>query len=458
VPVDRAGIEMNVSGEDQAVVPDEAYPSARVAWGTVFVLFVFYIFAMVDRQVMTMLVDPIRHELNLSDVQASLLLGLSFALFYTTMGLAIGWFADRYSRRVLIAVSVALWGVASAACGLANSFGALFLARVLVGIGEAALAPAAYSMLSDSFPRRRLTLALAVFTIGGMVGVAIAMFAGGLVVQFGAAHGHVTLPIVGELSAWRLVFLCTGVPGPLIALLAFLIPEPVRTGRQSHASGQTPARLREFLRQHGRLLLWFCIGFGGLNMIVNTMIAWVPTLLIRNMQVAPARIGLLIGFELLFAALPGQIFCGWWIDRRAARGMSDSYIRYFLFVLPGAVPCAILALLSHSVFWTIVGLMPLYFIAMPFAGAASAALQIVTPNEFRGRISALFLMITTLIGLGLGPTLVAAVSTAIDPSGHGIGTGLAIVIAGAAALAMGALGRATRHLRVATIPTATPLP
>jgi MFS family permease len=440
---------MNVSGENRPVVPDAAYPSARVAWGTVFVLFIFYIFAMVDRQVMTMLVDPIRHELNISDVQASLLLGLSFALFYTTMGLAIGWFADRYSRRVLIAISVALWGVASAACGLADSFGTLFLARMLVGIGEAALAPAAYSMLADSFPRRRLTLALAVFTIGGMVGVAIAMFAGGFVVQFGAAHGRVTLPIMGELSAWRLVFLCTGLPGPLIALLAFLIPEPIRTGRLT-AIGQAPARLRQFVRQHGRLLLWFCIGFGGLNMIVNTMIAWVPTVLIRNMQVAPARIGLLIGFELLFAALPGQIFCGWWIDRQAARGMSDSYLRYFLFVVPLAVPCAILALLSHSVFWTVVGLMPLYFIAMPFAGAASAALQIVTPNEFRGRISALFLMITTLIGLGLGPTLVAAVSTAIDASGHGIDKGLAIVIAGAAVLAMGALGGARKHLRAAT--------
>jgi len=437
---------MFIGAASDAAEP-ESYPSAPVAWGTVVILFVFYIFAMVDRQVMTMLVDPIRRDLKIGDVQVSLLLGLSFALFYTTMGLAIGWFVDRYSRRLLIAISVALWGVASAACGVASSFGALFLARMLVGVGEAALAPAAYSMLSDSFPRRRLTLALAVFTIGGMVGVAIAMFAGGLVVQFSAQHGQVTVPILGTISAWRLVFLCTGLPGPLVALMAFLIPEPRRTGRLVVAIGQAPARIGHFLRQKGRLLAWLCIGFGGLNMIVNTMVAWVPTLLIRNMGVSPGKIGLLIGFELLFAALPGQIVCGWWIDRNAARGMRDAYLRYFLFILPIAVPCGVLALLSGSLSWTMIGLMPLYFIAMPFASASSAALQIITPNEFRGRISALFLMATTLIGLGLGPTLVAATSTAIDPSGHALGKGLAIVVTGAAMLAMAMLIFAARHFR-----------
>ncbi|MDB5670567.1 MAG: hypothetical protein JWO25_1526, partial [Alphaproteobacteria bacterium] len=138
-----------------AAMPDAGqFPSPRRAWATVAILFVFYIFAMVDRQVMTMLVDPIRHDLRIGDVQASLLLGLSFALFYTTIGLLMGWFVDRFSRRTLIGISVALWGLACAACGLADSFAELFVARVLVGVGEAALGPAAYSILSDSFPRR----------------------------------------------------------------------------------------------------------------------------------------------------------------------------------------------------------------------------------------------------------------------------------------------------------------
>ena len=435
-----------------AAMPDACgFPSPRRAWATVAILFVFYIFAMVDRQVMTMLVDPIRHDLRIGDVQASLLLGLSFALFYTTIGLLMGWFVDRFSRRTLIGISVALWGLACAACGLADSFAELFVARVLVGVGEAALGPAAYSILSDSFPRRRLTLAMAVFTTGGLIGVVIAVFAGGLVTQFSQTHGAVTMPLLGQVGSWRLVFLVTGLPGPLLALLAWLVQEPVRTGRA--ALSDSTAALIPFLRRNGRLILWLCLGFGGLNMIVNNIVAWVPTHLKRSLDLPPAEVGLVIGAILLLVALPGQIFCGWWIDRRVARGRADAYLRYFIIALPFAVPCGIAGLLSPGLAGFMVGTAPLYFVAMPFAGAASAAIQVVTPNEFRGRVSALFIMATTLIGLGVGPTLVAAVSTALDPSGKAIGRGLAIVVAGAAILAIFALSLAARRFR-ATMATA----
>jgi MFS family permease len=428
---------------------DETGPPARGrAWATVAVLFIFYIFAMVDRQVMTMLVDPIRRELGISDVQAGLLLGLSFALFYTTVGLAMGWIVDHFSRRGLIAASVALWGLASAACGVAHSFGELFAARVLVGVGEAALGPAAYSLLADSFPRRRLALAMAVYTIGGLIGVIIAMFGGGLLVQFSADHGRVALPLLGPVSAWRLVFFLTGLPGPLLAFLAFLVPEPARGGKLAESAGDAAA-LMPFLKRNARLLFWLCLGFGGLNMIVNNIVAWVPTYLGRSLHLPPATIGLIIGSVLIAVALPGQLVCGWWIDRSRSRGMRDAYMRYFIVALPIALACGVAGILSGRLAPFILGMAPLYFVAMPFAGAASAAIQVVTPNEFRGRVSALFIMATTLLGLGIGPILVAALSTAIDPSGHAIGTGLAIVVAGAGAVAVAALLMATRPFRAA---------
>lgn len=420
--------------------------SGRTAWLTVAILFVFSVFAMVDRQIMTMLVDPIRKDLGISDVQISLLIGLSFALFYTTFGLGMGWLADRTSRRNLIAVSVGLWGLASAACGLADSFGELFLARVLVGVGEAALGPAAYSMISDAFPRNKLALPMSVYIMGGLVGGAVAILTGGFVIHWSVTHASVSLPLLGTLSSWRLVFIVTGLPGPLLALLALLVPEPARTGR-AIAGAPGASRLGGFLKHHGVLLTGLCIGFGCLSMIVNSTFSWSPTILGRTLHIAPIAIGLIVAALLLFAAVPGQLFSGMWVDRQWSRGKSGIHLRFYVVALPLAAISGALALLSNSPWWFTLGMVPLYFIAMPFLGIASAAIQLFTPNEYRGRVSALFIMVVTLIGFGVGPTLVAALSTSLDASGMQIGTALAIVITGAATLAVVTLGLSLERFR-----------
>lgn len=426
-------------------------PSRRVAWLTVGVLFVYSVFAMVDRQIMTMLVDPIRRDLGISDIQVSLLLGFSFAIFYTTIGLVMGWIADRTSRRALIAVSVALWGMASAACGLASSFSELFIARMLVGVGEAALGPAAYSMISDSFPRHRLSLAMSVFIMGGLAGGAIAILAGGFVVAWSTTHASVALPFVGELHSWRLVFFVTGLPGPFLALLALLFPEPARIGRGSASGAGSGAHLVRFLKENGALLALMCIGFGALSMIVNSTFAWSPTVMGRTMQVPPVQIGMTIAALLVFAGLPGQIATGWWVDRQHAKGDVTANLRIFLFTLPFAIPAGIIGLLSGNVAVFAAAMIPQYFFAMTFLGVAAAALQLITPNELRGRVSALFTMIITLIGFGAGPTLVAVISTSLDASGLAIGKALAIVIGGAAVTAIVMLAIALPRFRTASL-------
>jgi MFS family permease len=426
-----------------AAFDNRASPPARIGWTTVLILFVFYVFAMVDRQVMAMLVDPIRHDLNISDVKVSLLLGLSFAIFFSTIGLFMGYLVDRISRRTLIAVSVALWGISCAACGLAGSFGELFLARMLVGVGEAALGPAAYSMLSDSFPPHRMSLAMSIYSAGGLVGGAIAILGGGVIVEFSRSHGQIVLPMVGALSSWRLVFFLTGLPGPLLALLAFLVPEPARTGRLAAAPGPPSAGVGSFIREHWKLLVLLCLGYGGLNMIINNVFAWSPTFMKRSLGMAPVDVGLTIAALLLFCAVPGQTVIGWWTDRQAAHGRSDSYLRYFVLFVPLAVPTAVAGLLGGSPLWFALGTAPLFFVAMPFMGAAAAALQRITPNEYRGRITALFLMITMLIGIGAGPTLVALISTALDPAGKAMGDALAIVVTASAAVAVACLAAAS---------------
>ncbi len=432
-----------------------SYPPARVAWITVLILFVYSVFAMVDRQIMTMLVDPIRRDLGISDVQASLLLGLSFALFYTTIGVVMGWFADRISRRALIGTSVAIWGLASAACGLASNFTELFIARVLVGIGEAALGPAAYSMIADSFPRHRLSLAMSVFIMGGLVGGALAILAGGFIIAWSINHASVAIPLIGDLHSWRLVFFITGVPGPLLALLAFLCHEPARTGRAAHNGTTTPVGLFSFLRQNAVLLGLLCTGFGGMSMIVNSTFAWSPTILSRTLDVSPVHIGFVIAGLIAFVGLPGQLATGWWVDRQNARGDMSANLRLFLLTLPFAAASGIAALVSGHVATFAIGMVPHYFFAMTFLGVAAAALQLVTPSELRGRVSALFIMIITLIGFGIGPTLVAAISTAIDPSGMAIDRALAIVIGSAATVATLSLALALPRFRAVLRETQT---
>lgn len=425
------------------------FPSTKAAWTSVAVLFVYSVFAMVDRQIMTMLVDPIRRDLGISDVEASLLLGLSFALFYTTVGVAMGWLADRLSRRVLIGISVALWGLASAACGLASNFTELFIARMLVGVGEAALGPAAYSMIADSFPRHRLSFAMSVFIMGGLVGGAIALLAGGFVISWSSEHASIALPLIGDLHSWRLVFFVTGIPGPLLALLVLLFREPARLAGKPGADGAGTVNLTRFLRRNWVLLALLCVGFGAMSMIVNSTFAWTPTVLGRTFQASPIHIGLVMSLLVIFAGLPGQMATGWWVDRRHADGDFSANLRIFPLTLPLAASCGILALLSGQLLVFGVAMIPHYFFAMTFLGVAAAALQMITPSALRGRVSGLFIMIITLIGFGLGPTLVAVISTALDPEGMAIGKALAVVIGGAAFVATLSLTLALKRFREA---------
>ena len=160
-----------------------SWPPAPAAWYTVGLLFVAYTFSFVDRFILTLLIEPIKQDFNLSDTGVSLLVGFAFVIFYTFLGIPIGRLADRVNRRNLIVAGITLWSCMTALCGMARGFGSLFVARVGVGVGEAALSPAAYSMIADLFPPKKLGRALSVYTAGAFVGVGLALIVGGLVVQ-----------------------------------------------------------------------------------------------------------------------------------------------------------------------------------------------------------------------------------------------------------------------------------
>ena len=210
----------------------EDYPNQIYAWYVVAVLTVAYIFSFVDRQIINLLVEPIREDLQLTDTQISLLQGIAFALFYTLMGIPIARLADVSNRRAIIAVGVFLWSLMTAMCGLAKSFGQLFAARIGVGVGEAALSPPAYSLFTDYFPPGKVTRAIAVFTGGSFLGAGLAYIIGGFVVDFVTRLDVVEVPVFGQIRAWQMAFIVVGLPGILLALLVFFI---ARTGAQGAA-------------------------------------------------------------------------------------------------------------------------------------------------------------------------------------------------------------------------------
>ncbi len=173
------------------------WPSSTRAWATVFVLLAAYAVAFIDRQILTLLVEPIRRDLHINDTQFSLLSGLAFTLFYTVMGIPLGWLADRGSRRKLILVSVLFWSAMTASCGMAKSFGMLFLARIGVGVGEAGLSPAAFSMIADSFPPDKRSRALSLYAMGAVAGVGLALIIGGAIIGWASTAPPVVFADLG---------------------------------------------------------------------------------------------------------------------------------------------------------------------------------------------------------------------------------------------------------------------
>lgn len=387
------------------------------AWGALTVLMLAYTVSFVDRTILSLLIPPIQRDLGISDTQVSLLAGFAFAIFYTVMGIPLGRIADRYNRRNLIAVGIIVWCLMTAACGLARNYWQLFAARVGVGVGEAALSPAAYSMISDLFPRDQLGRAIAVYSVGLPVGSGLALLIGGWVVGMVADLPPVTLPVLGTLHSWQLTFLLVGLPGLLIALLVMLMREPPRRGRLSDvaaastsAPGELPVGLLAFLRTNRRVLLHHFGGLSLLVIIVYGSTAWIPTFFIRSHGWSASEIGYTYGVIFMIFGTGGLLTGGQLADRWWRSGRADAHMRVVLWSAATMFPCFALLALAPSA-EAAIGLLALAtFTSSLHGGVAGAALQLITPNELRGQMTAVYFFIVNLIGLGLGPTAVALVT------------------------------------------------
>jgi MFS family permease len=387
---------------------DPPYPSARYAWYVVVVLLIAYVSSFIDRQILSLLVAPIRRDLGISDTQMSLLMGLSFAVLYTFLGLPIGRLADGYSRRGIMAAGVAVWSIMTALCGVSRSFMQFFFARVGVGIGEAALSPPAYSLLADYFPKDRLATALSVYSAGIYLGGGLAMVIGGLVIKLVSGPETWTLPIVGAVHPWQTVFLVVGLPGLLIALLFLTVREPARRGA-TKATLPLSATIR-YVMENRRSFGGQQFGVAFISLAAYSASAWMPTVFVRVFGWPLPKVGLVYGSMIMIFGTLGIVAGGRYADRMMRRGHADAKLRSCLTGALGFLVCALCFPFAKTGTVAALVLVPTnFFAAFPY-GAAAAMVQELTPNRMRAQISALYLFIVNLVGLGLGPTLVALVT------------------------------------------------
>lgn len=422
------------------------------AWYVVAICMLAYVFSFIDRQVLVLMIEPIKRDLDLTDTQFSLLNGFAFSLFYAFMGLPIAFLADRYARPKLISAGVALWSLATAACGLSQHFVQMFVARMGVGVGEAALSPGAYSMLADYFAKEKLGRAIAVYSLGSFIGGGTAFLVGGYVIALLKHSASFTLPVVGQVHAWQMTFFIVGLPGLVIALLLLLtVRDPQRKAlvydRAGHVVKMTIADALRFVARHRRTFGCHYIGFSFYAMTLFCLMSWTPAFYIRHFGLSPVRTGYTLGTILLVANTAG-VYCGGWLnDWLLRRGYADAPMRASsIGAVCMLVPAALFTQIDNLNGSLAVLIVAMFFASFPMP-TSTAAMQTLAPNQLRAQISALFLLVQNLLALGLGTTIVALITDRVFRSPLAVGHSISIVNATASLVAAVLLGIGCRHYR-----------
>jgi len=423
-------------------------PSAR-AWYAVWILTVAYVLSFIDRQILTLLVPAIQADLALSDVEVSLLIGAAFAVCYCLAGLGLGWLVDRFERRGIAVAGVTFWSLMTALCGTASSYAGLFLARMGVGVGEATLSPAAYSLMADALPPDRLVRGIGIYSTGAVVGIAVAYALGGLLVEWATATATIALPLIGVVRGWQAPFFVMLVPGLVVAALLLYSREPARR----HVKQTTDASLTVFLRQHGRAIFLLFFGMGLQSIVVQSILSWGPSIMTRRYHWAAGEIGIAMGTVLLIAGVLGNVGGAFVGSRRVAAGGASNLTGLCLASSIALICVAPLGAIADTPGATL-AVLAIGFGCGVFATApALSALQLASPGELRGRMTALFLLTTQLIGMAIGPTLVAVFTQYVfrDPAKlflaqASAATFGAVASAGAFFLARRGMARALAHI------------
>jgi MFS family permease len=436
-----------------ATPSDPPWPKTNYAWYVVGVLSLCSIFSFLDRQILSLLVEEMKRDLGLSEVQIGWLQGAPFAIFYATMSVPIALAADRLNRRNIITVGLSFWSAATAACGLAGGFVTLFLARIGVGAGEATLSPSAVSIISDYFPKDKLAMPLSVFTMGNLAGVGVAVMIGGSVAGWLAGYDNINLPIFGEIFPWQMTFFIVGLPGLGLAMLVMTLREPFRRG-SSHAEAHTESikqslqRFGVFFKQHRITFITLVGSFTLLVLIAYANFAWVPTFFRRTYGLSQTDVAWLYGPIVIVFGVGGALFGGWFSNFLAARGYRDAPYRATLICTLPLAPAAFMAFVvadtaNSSALWFI----PWQFFGSVPAGLAGTAMMTITPNDMRAKINSFYQFFSNMIGITIGAASVAYITQEWFQDDMMVGSSLAIVNCIGAPLAILAIAPGMKYFR-----------
>lgn len=399
-----------------------------------------YVISYMDRIALSLMVDPIRADLVLSDVSISLLIGLAFVLLYTSAGIPLGRMADTGHRPRLIIFGMILWCGATAACGLATGFTSLLIARILVGLGEATLSPASYSLIASYFPRERLALAISLYMLGVTFGGGLATYLVGVITA--EMSGVSLFGLAPGTEGWRTSFVIVGLLGIPFILLMLTVREPrrgpVATSDEAPPLREVAAHLRQNLRAYGPILG----GYAVMAMASLGTVLWGPTYFIRVHGLSQSEVGSLFGFAMGVCGTLGLITGGWLADRFYARGTVDAAPRIVIASLLLQTPLFVAVYLASDVSVARALLIPAMFAMLLQGGLQGASIQLLAPERMRGLVVAIYLMMTNVVGMALGPFLIALLNEHVYGGAGGIGRSLATLVAasslgGAALIAAG---------------------
>ncbi len=404
----------------------EGYPSAGLAWYALFCLVLCYFMYFVDRNILTLLVAPVRRDLGINNSQMGILQGYSFSVFNGLMAIPFGWYADRRSRRNVLIFGIALWGLSTIASGFTTTFTELMLTRMGLGVGEAALMPAAFSLISGYFPKAQRGRAVGIFGVGGFGGIGLSYLIGGAVLATFRGVDTVTLPMIGTTSLWHAAFIAVGLTTLVLAVLIGTLREPPRRDDTAHAA-VTGEPFFRYLKQHWASFAlvvggYICLGFCAIGWF-----AWLPTYFIREFKMAPIDAGVQVGTVTTVSGVLGAIAGGYIADWMMRRGVRGGKLPTLTLMFVVWIPCALGILLSNDSRLSLLCVFVFTFADGVGFMQYGNVMQEMFPPHLRARSIAAWGVCSTVFSYGLGPLAFGLATDFVFPGDSGLRSAISLV-------------------------------
>lgn len=429
---------LDVMPEDTSGPPAAVHtlPSRRSAYYSLFVMTVVVMFTVIDRQILALMIEPMKADFHISDTQVAFLIGAAFSITYGIAGIPIARIADTKNRRNLVAAAIAFWSLCTMACGVAQSYTGMVLARLGIGIGESAYGPASWSIATDNFPREKVAFATSTYGLGAMVGIGLASFMGGSVLALVGGMPDVALPFGGVIRSWQWAFIVVGFPGLLWALIVLTTKEPPRRGATvGHKARAVPVRdVARWVRNDWRTYLAVIGGACMKQLVVAGPSTWGATFYYREFGWSLAQAGITTGLVTLVASPPGMILGGKLSEYWTRKGKPGVNLRIMVLALTVSVPLLVIYPLMPNAILAVAGQGLAVFVGALGFGPGMASFQVITPNPMRAQVSSLSQFSTNVVAFALSPLIVAVFTDYLFRDPHALKYSMSL-----SALVMGVL-------------------